>query len=241
VRIKKTEQIVPMKKTEPDVGSRITSLAGERGVRFSDIAAALGVTDRGFRHYLQGNRQPSISKLIAIADLLGVTVDELVRPDLGSQGVGAEAGHAVIQIDGDEFAAVPRVAVEASAGGGAFNDEPEVVGKLAFRRDWLRKIDVKPEKAMLITVTGDSMSPDLEPGDLALIDQDRTEWEHNRVFALVDFDGGVRIKRILIEGKRGLVLVSDNAANHPPEVRLGADANRVRPLGRVVWSGHRWE
>lgn len=210
-------------------------------MRFSDIAAALGVTDRGFRHYLQGNRQPSLSKIIAIADLLGVTIDELVRPQISPARIPIEGSQAVFELDGNEFAAVPRVAVEASAGPGAFNDEPEVVGKLAFRQDWLRKIGVKPEKAMLITVTGDSMMPDLEPGDLALIDQGKAEWEHNRVFALADLDGGVRIKRILLEGKRGLVLISDNAANHPPEVRLGADANRVRPLGRVVWSGHKWE
>lgn len=229
-----------MEKSEPNVGRRITSLAEDRGVRFSDIAAALGVTDRGFRHYLQGNRQPSLSKIIAIADLLGVTIDELVRPQQASRGVAAESRSAVIEIDGDEFAAVPRVAVEASAGAGAFNDEPEVVGKLAFRQDWLRKIGVKPENAMLITVTGDSMMPDLEPGDLALIDQDRAEWEHNRVFALVDLDGAVRIKRILLDGKKGLVLVSDNAADNPPELRLGNDANRVTPLGRVAWSGHKW-
>lgn len=210
-------------------------------MRFSEIAAALGVTDRGFRHYLQGNRQPSLAKVIAIADILGVTIDELLRPQSSPRGTAVEPDHPMIELDGDEFAAVPRVAVEASAGAGAFNDEPEVVGKLAFRRDWLRKIGMKPEKAMLITVTGESMMPDLEPGDLALIDQDRAEWEHNRVFAMVDLDGAVRIKRILLDGKKGLVLVSDNAAEHPPELRLGADADRVRPLGRVVWSGHRWE
>lgn len=151
-----------------------------------------------------------------------------------------EAEPPTLELDGDEFAAVPRVAVEASAGAGAFNDEPEVVGKLAFRQDWLRKIGVKPDKAMLITVTGESMMPDLEPGDLALIDQDKIEWEHNRVFALVDLDGAVRIKRILLDGKKGLVLLSDNAADNPPELRLGNDANRVTPLGRVAWSGHKW-
>lgn len=144
-----------------------------------------------------------------------------------------------IPLDGEDFAAIPRLAVEASAGAGAFNGEAEVVGKFAFRKDWLRKIAVKPEKAMLITVTGDSMAPDLQPGDLALIDQDRATWEHNRVFALVDTDGGVRIKRILIDRGRALVLLSDNP-EHAPEARTGQDADRVRCLGRVVWSGHVW-
>lgn len=187
----------------------------------------------GVLRSLLSNRDLRFSNVEAMAKALGFEV--LVRP------VGSSAPDApTLELDGDEFAAVPRVAVEASAGAGAFNEEPEVVGKLAFRQDWLRKIGVRPEKAMLITVTGESMMPDLEPGDLALIDQDKTEWEHNRVFALVDLDGAVRIKRILLDGKKGLVLVSDNAADNPPELRLGTDANRVRPLGRVVWSGHRW-
>lgn len=146
----------------------------------------------------------------------------------------------VLELDGDDFAAIPKLVVEASAGAGAINqDAPEVVGKLAFRRDWLRRIGVRPERAMLVTVTGDSMAPDLGPGDLALIDQDRATWEHNRVFALVDLDGGVRIKRILLDRGRALVLLSDNPA-HPPEARTGPEAARVRCLGREVWSGHRW-
>ena len=146
----------------------------------------------------------------------------------------------VLEIEGDDFAAIPRLAVEASAGGGALNDDtPEIVGKLAFRRDWLRRIDVKPDRAMLITVTGDSMAPDLQPGDLALIDQDRNTWEHNCVMALIDLDGGLRIRRILLDPGRALVLSSDNPA-HPPELRTRHEAARLTCLGRVVWSGHHW-
>lgn len=146
-----------------------------------------------------------------------------------------------IEIAGDDFAPILRLVVEASAGAGALNhDTPEVAGRLAFRRDWLRRIGVKPDRATLITVTGDSMAPELRPGDLALIDQDRATWEHNKVFALVDLDGGVRIKRILLDKGRALVLMSDNPA-HLPEARTGSDAARVRCLGRVVWSGHSWE
>lgn len=145
-----------------------------------------------------------------------------------------------IALDGDEFAAIPKLAVAADAGAGRINDDaPEVVGKLAFRRDWLRRIGLRPDKAMLVTVAGDSMAPRLERGDLALIDQARQAWVHNAVFALVDLDGAVRIKRILLDKGRALVLFSDNPA-FAPEVRTGPDAARVRSLGQVVWSGHNW-
>ncbi|TVP71116.1 MAG: helix-turn-helix transcriptional regulator [Rhodobacteraceae bacterium] len=92
---------------------------------------------------------------------------------------------------------------------------------------------------MLITVAGDSMALDLQPGDLALIDQDRNAWEHNRVAALIDLDGGLRIKRILLDPGRALALSYGNHA-HPPELRSRHEAARLTCLGRVVWSGHHW-
>ena len=222
---------------EMDFAGEVLRRIEELGLNVNQAEARAGLPQGYIRGVVRDDDKraiPNINKAETIAKALGL---ELYFGPPRTP----ESEPPTLELDGDEFAAVPRVAVEASAGAGAFNDEPEVVGKLAFRQDWLRKIGVKPEKSMLITVTGESMMPDLEPGDLALIDQDKAEWEHNRVFALVDLDGAVRIKRILLDGKKGLVLVSDNAAENPPELRLKGDANRVRPLGRVVWSGHKWE
>lgn len=194
---------------------------------------AFGRSDSSAVQNLRRGSSPTAEKLSALADALDLEFY------FGPRRTKPPAPP-VLELDGDDFAAIPKLVVEASAGAGAINqDAPEVVGKLAFRRDWLRRIGVRPERAMLVTVTGDSMAPDLGPGDLALIDQDRATWEHNRVFALVDLDGGVRIKRILLDRGRALVLLSDNPA-HPPEARTGPEAARVRCLGRVVWSGHRW-
>ncbi len=220
-----------------DFAGEVLRRLEELGLNVNQAEARAGLPQGYIRGVVRDDEKraiPNIYKAQKIAGALGL---ELYFGPLR----GAEPEPPLLELDGDDFAAIPKLAVEASAGPGALNGEPEVVGKLAFRRDWLRRIGVKPDRVMLITVTGHSMEPELAPGDLALIDQDRATWEHNRVFALVDLDGGVRIKRVLLEGKLGLVLVSDNPAEHPPEARLGADANRVKPLGRVVWSGHKWE
>lgn len=198
------------------------------------VEKAHGLPPDAIRNILRGAKKAGtpLNRARDVCDALGL---ELY---LGPRR--ASSPPPVLEVDGDDFTAIPRLAVEASAGAGALNHEtPEVVGKLAFRRDWLRKIGVKPDRVMLITVTGDSMAPDLQPGDLALIDQDRATWEHNKVFALVDLDGGVRIKRVLLDKGRALVLLSDNPV-HAPEARTGQDAARVRCLGRVIWSGHKW-
>lgn len=144
-----------------------------------------------------------------------------------------------IAVDGEDFTTIKRVAAEASAGPGALNGDAEVVGSLAFRKDWLRDRGVKPEKALLVTVTGESMKPSIHPGDLVLLDLDRTEIVNGQPYIFNDADGATRLKRLHRLGVDALALVSDNP-EHPPELRNGSDAARVRVIGRVVWSGHSW-
>lgn len=142
-----------------------------------------------------------------------------------------------IALDGDEFSAIPKLAVAADAGAGRINDDaPEVVGKLAFRRDWLRRIGVRPDKAMLITINGDSMAPGLCSGALALVDTARCDFSNRTVFAFTDIDGSLRVKRLYRGSETSVVLVSDNP-DFAPEVRSRAELTRVKLLGRVVWSG----
>lgn len=144
-----------------------------------------------------------------------------------------------IEVDGEDFATIKRVAAEASAGPGALNGDAEVIGSLAFRKDWLRERGVKPEKALLVTVTGESMKPSIHPGDLVLLDLDRTEIVNGQPYIFNDSDGATRLKRLHRLGRDALALVSDNP-DHPPEMRNGPDAARVQVVGKVVWSGHSW-
>lgn len=145
-----------------------------------------------------------------------------------------------IAVDGEDFTTIKRVAAEASAGPGALNGDAEVVGSLAFRKDWLRDRGVKPEKALLVTVTGESMKPSIHPGDLVLLDLCRTEIVNGQLYIFNDADGATRLKRLHRLGHQTLALVSDNP-DHPPELRNGPDAERVRIVGRIVWSGHSWD
>lgn len=144
-----------------------------------------------------------------------------------------------MDIDGEEFSSVRRVAAEASAGPGALNGDVEVVGSLAFRRDWLRERSIRPDKALLVGVTGDSMEPRISRGDLVLLDLSRTEIVNGEPYIFNDADGETRLKRLHRLGARTLAMVSDNPA-YPPELRNGPDAERVKVLGQVVWSGHNW-
>lgn len=140
----------------------------------------------------------------------------------------------------DDYIPVPRLDVRLSAGPGALNHDPAEVERLAFRLDWLKRMGVRSQDAVLVGVSGDSMAPGLRDGDIALVDRGRRTVRPGNVYALTDKDGSTRVKRVDIVPNEGYILRSD-APDFPAELRIGLDAKAVRIEGQVVWSGHVWE
>lgn len=56
---------------------RLKELRNAKGVSQITIAAALGITDRGYRKYEAGASEPTLSILIALADYFQVSLDYL--------------------------------------------------------------------------------------------------------------------------------------------------------------------
>ena len=46
-----------------------------------DLAKIMKITDRAFRHYEAGTREPTIAGLIALSQFFGVSIDYLVGVD----------------------------------------------------------------------------------------------------------------------------------------------------------------
>jgi len=148
-------------------------------------------------------------------------------------------GHVVhssgmVAIDG--LIMVPKVAARLSAGGGSFESDAEIRGHYAFRTDWLRSKG-KPEKMVLMEVSGDSMEPELRDGDTVLINQGQTEILAGKVYA-VGIEDTVVVKQV--ERRPGmLVLRSANRAYTHIEIDMSGDlADTVRIIGRVIWWRH---
>ena len=53
-------------------------LRKQRGLKQTDVADAVGVTERGYRNYELGLREPQLSTLVALADFYGLSLDDLV-------------------------------------------------------------------------------------------------------------------------------------------------------------------
>lgn len=53
-------------------------LRRQKRLKQTDIANAVGITERGYRNYELGLREPPLSTLIALADFYDLSLDELV-------------------------------------------------------------------------------------------------------------------------------------------------------------------
>lgn len=60
------------------LAERLISLQKERNVMKKDIADAAGLSLMGYYRYERGQREPSASTLIALADYFNVSLDYLV-------------------------------------------------------------------------------------------------------------------------------------------------------------------
>jgi repressor LexA len=131
----------------------------------------------------------------------------------------------------EETIAVPRLAIEASAGPGTLADDDRQVGTAHFDPRLLAQLGVRADAAAEIQARGTSMAPLIEDGDLMLVDQrDRRIPAQAAVF-VIRLDGALMVKRVA-RVRTMLAVTSDNP-DAPPIAPQPADA--VDVIGRVVW------
>jgi phage repressor protein C with HTH and peptisase S24 domain len=189
--------------------------------------------------------------IIEIAKKFNVSTDWLLF-GIGEKALGApriasaEAQNQDIVPDGEPqwmspeaapamgYTLVPKVQARLSAGTGSLETEGKVIGYYAFKTDFLLRKG-RAGKMVLMDVLGDSMEPEIRDGDTVLIDESQNEILAGGLFA-VGIEQEVYVKYLhRIPGK--LILKSKNPEYEPIEVDMDGDvADRVRIVGRVVWS-----
>lgn len=180
-----------------------------------------------------------LQKVLRLAEEVGVSLDWVatghqVRLDL--QAGGGEAGP-LLQIPGnDGFALIPRLEVEASAGGGALAAEEDVGGLIAFRAEWLRRVGVNPRSARALKARGDSMEPTIRDGDILLVDSSIDRIIDEGIYVVV-VAGLALVKRLAVRRDGTIVLKSDNAARYTEEMIPREEATELSVAGRVMWFG----
>jgi len=66
------------------VGNLISTLRGDKGLSQSELGSKLGVTNKAVSRWENGRGYPDTSLLLKLSEILGITVDELLRGELSS-------------------------------------------------------------------------------------------------------------------------------------------------------------
>lgn len=225
--------VLKTKETSERVRTLVEAALKAKGI--SGRQASLQIVGHdGLIRDIRAGRLPSIDKLEALFDLLGLEF---------YFGTVRDIGEGPSPPDPADFAQVPLHEAALAAGSGAENGTERVVDYLAFRRDWLRKIGVAPSNAVLARAWGDSMQPCIWDGDMVLIDRARAEVpvrmpgsatrSRSPIYAVLD-EGRARLKRIERPEDGQVILLSDNP-DYPPEF---AKIESLSIIGKVLWWGH---
>ena len=205
------------------------------------VEVAAGLPPDAIRNVLRnggGKAGPTLARTAEICQALGL--DFYIGPHRDTATVDPLTANQL-----KEYVHVPLHETLLAAGAGSSNGEA-VIDRLAFRRDWLSRLNLPPSSARLARVSGDSMTPSIWPGDMVMIDTSRRippvlkrSAQDKRRSPIYAFAEGTdaRIKRIERPAEDQLLLLSDNP-DYPPELRTGADLEELQVIGKVVWWGH---
>ena len=161
-----------------------------------------------------------------LAEFFGVDEVELgADPDLQRAGNTRD-------LQAVDFIAVPRLALDASAGPGAFSAEEISFDAFRFSRRWLREMGLEGADLSAIRVEGDSMEPTLRSGDEIFVDRNKRSGEGIHVIRIGDT---LHVKQVQASAPGRITLISANEAYAPIDLAR----EEVEVIGRVVWKGGR--
>lgn len=134
---------------------------------------------------------------------------------------------------------IPMADARLSAGSGSLEVDATSERKYGFRSDFLHRKG-SPNDMVLMRVSGDSMSPEIEDNDVVLLDQSKKDITPGRLYA-VGFEDAIYLKRIdKLPGK--IVLKSTNKDYPPVELNINGDCEDLfRVIGRVLWCGREYK
>lgn len=201
--------------------SRLKALRREKGVSQKELAAAMGVTQQAVGKWETGRSAPAHDIVRRLAEYFSTTTDDLL-------------GHAGAE----------------SAGVGAFRTRMEYSipiigtvragwGSLAFEEDYGSDYaNVKdPENYFFLLVKGDSMSPRIQDGDLALIRRQST-LENGEVGVVIVGEEEGTLKKF-IKNNDAVVLQPFNP-DYQPMVVEREQLAQLCVVGKLVETKAKW-
>lgn len=213
------------------ISDRIKKFRTQRNMTQAALGQACGWSDSAqarIANYEKG-REPSVADLRIIARELGISIMDLI-----------EGNEVRDEIPDDEYAMIPQYTAQGSTGNGTMNEHVEVKGGLAFKKDWLARMRLRPQFLRVLYASGNSMLPTINDGDVLLLDESQIEPRNGHVFAILRPDGHLIVKRLIQHDLTGAWIIrSDNSDKSIfPDINASMhEMGEVAIVGRVVWHG----
>lgn len=138
----------------------------------------------------------------------------------------------IYQQDAGRTVFIPKVSAKACAGAGSLEHKDGIVAELPFDRAWIAKKG-NPEHMITMEVIGDSMAPELEPGDDILVDQNQRQVTSNNLY-VIGLADTIQVKRVQV--RPNLVILFSANQRYAPVTLQGDEVDTLRVIGRVLWS-----
>lgn len=213
---------------------RLERLMRERGFNQKSLAEAARLNETAVRDILKGrSRRPLHTTILALARTLACEPEELVGGWRGTSGLVQPPGGATLPAGG-ATATIRELDVRAAAGGDASlveilegAEEDATRALYGFPANGFRELyGAPPDEVRILEVVGDSMAPELWPGQKVMVHLRDRQPSPPGVFVL--WDGlGLVIKRIEFI-----------AQSEPPKVRISSDNRQYASYERTIEEVH---
>lgn len=200
------------------LADRLTLAIAHAGINQAELARRVGIKPPSVNGWFSGKAKFLRGEnLLAAASALGVDQDWLAtgKGEMLRQGGNADFAQVPKSVSPSattsDYVRVEQLDAEAGMGGEVVNDDyPEVIRAMDFEPDYIRSIVgfvPAPGRLVLVTGTGDSMLPTIQPGDVVVVDRGVTSFDGDGLY-LINMGNGHQIKRLIDKGV--IHVASDN-------------------------------
>ncbi|WP_370677072.1 S24 family peptidase [Pleomorphomonas sp. PLEO] len=235
--------------------SRLELLMRQKGFNMKSLSLKAELGETYVRDILKRSRDPGVEKMRALADVLGVRLNEIMNEPYAIPRDGEDTPeHIPLDEDNDNGwqegwqARLPGGSAEVDARAGAGDGSSGQVLTLRsggiqsghlVTGEWVvprAHLGANPARVIFIPVIGTSMQPILNPSDVVAVDTAVSDVKDAEIY-VIDEGDGPSVKRLRLnhdDNPRTVDIISENAAV-PPKRR---PAELVRVIGLVIgkWS-----
>lgn len=232
------------------IHDRLKKVIKGSGLPLGQFAQRTGVSKNTLINYRDGATSPAASFLELVCREFSADPGWLL---LGEGAGPFGATHEFTAGGCEEYDLIPLLESRVTAGPEGEILYGEIADRYPFKKWWVERLvgrsAERKESLFLVRVRGDSMSPTINQGEMALVDTwqgERMEVVAGRIYLVVLPDGCAVLKRLVLSGDENglrLVCLSDNTTDYRP-FEFGLDPEKSIKsyvLGRVRWAGKEFD